>query len=124
CAYLTLRLVEGRRLERLIAAAPGIRCDLVWLGFARSLARHDQNASPPSFKEFLQSEDRRVIVECLSSDLARRWALSALWDESDVLEAEHAVSIGTAERALLQGYLDALERADPLDLATFLVDAA
>ena len=40
CAYLALRLVEGRRVERAVASSPGLRTNLSWLGFARPLARY------------------------------------------------------------------------------------
>jgi hypothetical protein len=126
CAYLALVLVEGQRLERTVAAAPGLWTPLTWLGFARSFARHGgvKPRAPASFASLLATEDARTIVECLAGDLARRWAASVVWDEEDIVIAEHAVRIGTVERATLERFLDAASDAGRWDLATFLIDAA
>lgn len=133
--YLTLRLVEGRRLERTVTRALGGAGPLAWLGFVRPLARLAQNekneknpkepiVAPPAFAPLLATEDGRTVVECLAGDLTRRWAASAAWDEYDVLDGPVAVRIGTLERAVLGGFLDEVDRIDRWDLATFLVDAA
>lgn len=125
CAYLTLRLVEGERLEHAVAGSPGLRTPLTWLGFARPLARNgDAQAVVPPMHSLVASEDARTVVECLTGDLARRWTTTAAWDEDDVLQAEHAARIGVLERAVLDGFLDAVERIDRWDLATFVIDAA
>jgi hypothetical protein len=125
CAYLALGLVEGQRLERVVAASPGLHTPLTWLAFARSLARHgNETATAPNLDSLVASEDARIVVECLAGDLARRWTASAVWDQEDVLQAEHAVRIGLLERAVLDGFLDAVERAGRWDLATFMIEAA
>ncbi len=135
CAYLALRLVEGERLERVLASSPGLRSPLTWLGFARPLARHGEEVSPtyPSGREdaaivpsmhSLATEEGRIVVECLAGDLARRWTATVAWDEDDVLPAEHAVRIGVLERAALDHYLDAVNEIGRWDLATFIIDAA
>jgi len=124
CAYLALRLVEGSPLERAVAASPGLRTRLTWLGFARSLARHGPDAEKPVLEGVLATEDRRTIVECLEWDLARRWAASARWDARDVVDAALATRVGTFERAVLEAYLDEVEALARWDLVTFLVDAA
>lgn len=125
CAYLALRLVEGQRLERAVASSPGLRGPLSWLGFARSLARHgDERTVVPPMHALLEGEDARIVVECLAGDLARRWTAMTAWDEDDVLHAEHAVRIGVLERAVLDHFLDAVERDGRWDLATFVIDAS
>ena len=125
CAYLALRVVEGERLERAVASSPGLRTPLTWLGFARMLARHgDARAVVPPIHPLLATEDSRIVVECLAGDLARRWTASAVWDESDVLQAEHAVRIGLVERSVLDYFLEAVEKIGRWDLATFVIDAA
>lgn len=125
CAYLTLRLVEGRRLERVVASSPGLRTALTWLGFVRPLARYGgEGADAPSLETLLTTEDGRIILECLAGDLARRWTMSIRWDEDDVLDPEQAVRIGTFERGVLQEFLDEVEKAGRWDLATFLIEAA
>jgi hypothetical protein len=123
CAYLALRLVEGQRMERRVAESPGLRCDLTWLGFARPLARHGHNVSLPTLERLLETEERRVVLECLAVDLARRWRDGAVWNDVDVLDAEHATLIGTVERAVVDRFLDAVDRKQRWDLATFLIEA-
>lgn len=126
CAYLALALVDGQRLEAAVASASGVATPLTWLGFARSLGRHAPSggASAPSFDRLLGSEEGRTVVECMSGDLARRWAASLAWDPSDVLDAGLAVRIVDGERLVLDGFLDAVGRLGRWDLATFIVDAA
>lgn len=123
-AYLTLRLVEGRRLERVVAASPGLRAGLSWLGFARPMARYGADVKePPSLDDFFADDDRRLVVESLAGDLTRRWLLTLSWDDLDVIDPELGVKIGTFERAILTSFIDNVERANRWDLATFLVDA-
>jgi FtsH ternary system domain X6 len=127
CAYLALALVEGERLERAVASSPGLRTPLTSLAFARVLARHASNEgveAVPNLDALVASEDARVVVECLASDLARRWTASAIWPEADVLSAEHALRIVGFERAVLDSFLDAVEKSGRWDLATFVIDAA
>jgi hypothetical protein len=125
CAYLALSLVDGERLERAVAASPGLHTPLTWLGFARSLARHgNEKTTAPKLDSLFASEDARTVVECLAGDLARRWTASAVWDPKDVLEAEHAVRIGVLERAVLDNFLDAALEVRRWDLATFVIEAA
>jgi hypothetical protein len=124
-AYLALLLVEGERLERVVAAAPGLATPLTWLGFARSLARHgDEKSVVPKLDGLVATEDARIIVESLGGDLTRRWTASATWDPHDVLEAEQAVRIGVFERGVLDHLIEAVERANRWDLATFVVEAS
>lgn len=121
-AYLTLRLVEGQRLERRIATQVGMRASpLVWLGHARALARHEAEGAP-SFDALLASEEGRLVVECLAGDLTRRWKDTAHWSGDNVLDASHALRIATAERATLESFLDAIETINRWDLGTFVVD--
>jgi hypothetical protein len=126
-AYLVLRLVEGRRLERLVAAAPALRCPLTWLGFARSLARHAPDGEPPITSldtgSLALSEDSRTVVESLVSDLTSRWIASTTWNEHELLPADVLLRIGRVEHAVLGSFLDGVERAERWDLATFLIDA-
>lgn len=122
CAYLALRLVEGQRAERALGASPGLQTPLTALGFVRTFARHE-TAVTPTFESLLATVEGRTVVECLELDLARRWISGASWDETDVLDAEHAVRIVNAERAVLDAWLDAIDRAGRWDLAGFLVDA-
>jgi hypothetical protein len=125
-AYLALRLVEGRRLERPMARSPGLRTPLTWLAYARPFSRGATGAGEvaPAAAPAGDDDDRWTVLECLSSDLARRWLLSASWDEHDVVDAGEAVRIGTAERAVVDRFLDRIDAADRWDVATFLVDAA
>lgn len=118
-AYLALRLVEGRRLERAVASRAGLLCSLTWLGFPRVLARH--HASEPSLDDLLATDDARTVVECLELDLARRWGTP--WPEDDVVSAEIAARIGAAERAVLDAYVRAVDAADRWDLAHVVVAA-
>ena len=125
CAYLALRLVEGERLERALASAPGLRTPLTWLGFARPLARHaDEHAVVPPMSSLLATEDSRIVLECLAGDLARRWTAMVAWDEAEVLPAEQALRIVILERAVLEHFADAVETSGRWDLATFVIDAA
>jgi len=125
CAYLALRLVEGERLEPMVASAPGLRTPLTWLGFARSLSRQgDAKVRVASMVSLLATEGSRTVLECLAGDLARRWTVTASWDVSEVLDPEHALRIVLSERAVLAEYLDAIEKSGRWDLATFLIDAA
>jgi hypothetical protein len=71
----------------------------------------------------LGTEDKRVVLECLVGDLAQRWLAAAAWGDLDVLEAGHAIRIGTIERAVVDRFLEAVEREQRWDLATFLVEA-
>jgi len=126
--YLTLRLVEGQRLERRIATQVGMRASpLAWLGHARVLARHEKAGSPesppPAFGALLASTEGRLIVECLAGDLARRWIDKSQWSAEEVLDPPHALRLANAERRTLEAFMDAVERADRWDLGTFLVDA-
>lgn len=122
-AYLAMRLVAGRRFEPTIAAQPGIAGSLVWLGFARSLARYNE-AAPPSFDALLSTADGRLVVECLADDLARRWAATSAWGPKDLLELDLAARVGVRERATLDGLIDAAAKSERWDLATFIVEAA
>jgi hypothetical protein len=124
CAYLALRLVEGSRLERRVASSPGLRTSLTWLGYVRSLARHGTDANERTREAILATEDRRTIVECLESDLARRWTLSARWDARDVVDAALATRVGASERAVLDAFLDEIDALSRWDLATFVIEAA
>lgn len=121
--YLAMRLVAGRRFEPTVAAQPGLGSSLVWLGFARSLARAGA-ASTPSFEALLASAEGKLVVECLADDLARRWARGASWGPHELLEPELAARIGLRERATLDAFLDAVASCDRWDLATFVLEAA
>lgn len=118
-AYLILRLVQGRRLERAVASAPGLACPLTWLGFPRMLARHQ--AAAPGLLDLLDGADGRTLVECLELDLARRWAEP--WPEDDLVPADIAGRMMTAERAVLADLVEGIARAERWDLAQVLVDA-
>ena len=118
-AYLALRLVEGRRLERAVASSTGLVCPLTWLGFPRMLARH--HAIAPVLGDLLATDDARTVVECLELDVARRWAEP--WAEADVVSAEIGARSGGAERTVLDAYLQAIEGTDRWDLAHVVVAA-
>lgn len=122
-AYLAMRLVAGRRFEPSLAAQPGIACSLVWLGFARSLARAGSE-STPSFDTLLATPEGKIVVECLADDLARRWASTAAWGAKDLLELDVAARVGVRERATLDAFLDTAARLQRWDLATFIIEAA
>jgi hypothetical protein len=123
-AYLTLRLVEGRRLERVVASSPGVRSSFTWLGFVRPLARHSSDSlEPPTIEKAFSTEDRKIVLECLAGDLTRRWLTTIVWDEHDILDPDQAMKIGTFERAILTSYLDTVEKTNRWDLATFIVEA-
>jgi hypothetical protein len=116
-AYLALRLVEGQRFASALALQPALRTPLTWLGFARSFS---DAAFEGSFDALVASA---TIVECLELDLARRWTESTRWISTEELEPERAHRIVTNENAVLEAWLDAIERASRWDLAQFLVDA-
>lgn len=118
-AYLVLRLVEGRRLERAVASSMGLLCPLTWLGFPRMLAHY--HATDAAIDDLLKTEDARTVVECLELDLARRWAEP--WPEQEIVTAEIAARIGATERAVIAAYLHAIDRAGRWDLAMTLVTA-
>jgi hypothetical protein len=122
-AYLAMRLVAGRRFEPTVAAQPGLAGSLVWLGFARSLARAGVGAAP-NFDALLASSEGKLVVECLADDLARRWASTTAWGPKDLLELDVAARIGVRERATLDAFIDAAARCERWDLATFVIDAA
>jgi len=123
-AYLTHRLVAGRRFERTVAL--WVTSPLAMLGFARSIARVTAPAplAVSSFLPLLATAEGRLIVECLAGDLAERWNASTAWRTGDLLEFDLAVRILTHERATLDAFLDAVVDAKRWDLATFVVDAA
>lgn len=123
CAYLALRLVVGGRFERAVASASGIRTRLSWLGFPRALARWGPPPNEPVLAGILSGVDGRTVVECLSGDLAGRWAASSAWDPDDVLDPDVAVGVGTAERSVLDAFVDEVEGQGRWDLATFLIEA-
>ena len=125
CAYLALRLVDGTPCAPMVASSPGLRTPLTWLGFTRTLARHLRRTVHVSpMASLFATDGSRTVLECLSDDLARRWAASATWDVSELLDAEHALRIVLLERAAVDAYLDAVEESGRWDLATFLIDAA
>lgn len=128
-AYLALRLVEGERVEGFVAMQLGLRCDLTWLGYARTLGvcsvlgGSKKPAVVPSFDALLATEDGRTVLECLSADLARRVRSDALWNEDVVATADDAMLLATTERAVLAAFTERAIATDRAYLATFLVDA-
>jgi len=91
-AYFTMRLVEGRRFEQVIASQPGIRAAaLAWLGYASTLARFaPAGFDPPPFNALVidqKNERGSVVVECLIDDLRRRWVIASSSREDEAFDA-------------------------------------
>ena len=118
-AYLLLRLVTGRGVERSVVASGAVTCPLAWLGHARVLARHG-NVSP-SLEGLLGDVDRRTVVRCLSLDLQHRWAATTSW--SFEVAAEEALRMVDAEEVVANAFLDDVAASGCWELATFLVSA-
>jgi hypothetical protein len=63
-----------------------------------------------------------IVVEALSEELARRWQASEVAKRSMTDPAE-LVTLGAAQDAVLQGFLDACDKHRRRDLGTFVLDA-
>jgi hypothetical protein len=110
-AYLVCRRIVARAWAAFLSeSAPGLACPLTWLGFPRV------HTGVASVDGVAATEDRRTVLRCLARDLATRWSLA--W--SVTLPAPRALAAVTAERAVVDQLLDALQ---DWRLATFFVRA-
>lgn len=127
-AYFTMRLVEGRRFEQVIASQPGIRAAaLAWLGYASTLARFaPAGFDPPPFNALVidqKNERGSVVVECLIDDLRRRWVIASSSREDEAFDAPLALQMMMGEQNTLGNFVDLCAKENRWELTTFLVEA-
>ena len=116
--YFALDASRATPALRVIAAQPFVRAaPLAWLGFAPYMA----GGSIPSF-ESLTVGAGPIIVEALSEEIARRWQAGEVAKRSMTDPAE-LVAIGSAQEAVLDGFLDACDAKQRRDLGGFVLDA-
>jgi FtsH ternary system-associated peptide len=90
---------------------------LAWLAFPDALG-----TGPPAFDSLVRGPGA-IVVEALTSDLARRWQTIELGkriiEQPDVL-----IALGDAQDDVLRGFMAACDKAKRRDLALFVIDAA
>lgn len=108
-------LVSYLAMRRHDVAERGLVAPLSWLGFPRRcpVGSDWQDALAP----------RIALVQGLGRDLEERWVRSVAWPEA-TRPAEVVLREASAERAALEGFLDAVAASGRWDLATFVVRAA
>lgn len=117
--YLALDAARATPALRVIAMQPFVHgAALAWLGFATYLA----GGKPPAF-DSLVTGTGPIVVEALSDEIARRWHASELAKRS-LTEPAELLAFGTAQDQTLSGFLDACDRHQRRDLASFVLDAA
>ncbi len=116
--YLALDVTAGLPAHAAIAAQPFVRgAALAWLGFPGQLA-----GAPPPFATLCTGAGA-IVVEALTSELARRWRTVELAKRAVTAPAE-LIALGAAQDATLTGFLAACDRHQRRDLASFVIDAA
>jgi FtsH ternary system-associated peptide len=117
--YLALDAAAGTPAQAAIAAQPLVRAaPLAWLGFADRLGEGD-----PGELASLCHGAGAIVVEALTSELARRWRMVELGKRA--IEApDTLIALGAAQDATLGGFLAACDRHHRRDLAGFVLDAA
>jgi hypothetical protein len=116
--YFALDAARATPALRVIAMQPYVQAaPLAWLGFASYL-----NGKVPKFDSLVDGAGA-IVVEALSDELARRWQASEIAKRS-MTEPSELIGLGTAQDAVLTGFLDACDAKRRRDLAQFILDAA
>lgn len=117
--YFALDAATGTSAQAVIAAQPLVRAaPLAWLGFAELFG----GRSPPELGGLCHGA-AAVVVEALTSDLARRWRAVELTKRA-ITSPNALVTLGAAQDAALGGFLAACDQHRRRDLAVFVIDAA
>ncbi|TQF14519.1 hypothetical protein FJV41_18220 [Myxococcus llanfairpwllgwyngyllgogerychwyrndrobwllllantysiliogogogochensis] len=119
--YLCCRLVAGTPCALSIALQPQFqRSILCRLGFpdlfGASLGRVDAEGFAPLLAE------GGWLLEALQDELALRWRRLEE-SKARLIEPKQLVDLGTAQEQVLDGFLDAVDRAGRRDLAGFVLEA-
>jgi hypothetical protein len=116
--YFALDASRATPALRVIAAQPFVRsAPLAWLGFAPYMA----GGPIPAF-DSLTVGAGPILVEALSEEIARRWQAGEVAKRS-MTDPTELVTIGTAQEAVLNGFLDACDNKNRRDLGGFVLDA-
>jgi hypothetical protein len=119
--YLALDAARSTPALRGIAIQPFVRAaPLAWLGFAPLLVGRSVNV--PAF-ESLTAGSGAIVVEALQGELAKRWYTAEL-DKRAITDPQELIELGTAQEAVLAGFMGACDQRGRRDLAAFVIDAA
>ncbi|HEU0030193.1 MAG TPA: hypothetical protein VFQ53_06165 [Kofleriaceae bacterium] len=117
--YFALDAARATPALRVIATQPFVQAaPLAWLGFAPYMI----GGKVPAFDSLVHGAGA-IVIEALSDELARRWQAEEVAKRS-ITDPSELIALGTAQDAVLGGFLDACDRAKRRDLAAFLLDAA
>jgi hypothetical protein len=123
--YLALDLLAAGGIATRLAEQPAASASaLAQLGFAELFAEVGAPSLPrasDAWRRICVGEGA-ILLEALEPDLARRW-LEMERGKPGLCEPQAMIRLGTAQEAVLDGFLDAAEAVGRRDLAFFLLDA-
>lgn len=112
--YLALDLLEAS--DQALEQAAFRASPLCWLGHFRKLSHHGAVPKDLDFDAL-----HPVLIEGLQADLTRKW-LAAERAKASITRLDLMCTLGQAQQAVLDPFLDAVDRKGRRDLATFVVD--
>jgi hypothetical protein len=118
--YRAAVLLSNSGYRGAVAALAG--SPLCQLAFPDLISAGDAEPEPADLS-VLCTGSTAVVMEGLQGKLAERW-LEIERGKSQIGSSAELVQIGNAQERVLNGFLDAVDRAGRRDLASFLVDAA
>jgi hypothetical protein len=104
-----------------IASQPFVQASpLAWLGFAPLLV--SRNLRLPSFDSLTEGTGA-IVVEALTSELAKRWYGAELAKRA-ITDPQELIELGGGQEAVLKAFMDSCDKRGRRDLALFVVEAA
>ncbi len=116
-----LRELRGDLPGNMLATPPLDRHGLAWLCFPDEHARAS-NTAEPDFKPWVEGVGA-CVIEALQPRLADRWVEMEI-EKANLAAWQQMRDVGNAQARALEGFLKAVEAANRLDLARFLLLAA
>jgi len=112
---------EGLGAAELRKRPPYVQHGLCWLAYPEDFTQAPADAVP-NFAVWTSGLGA-CIVEALQPELSERW-IQVEGNKERIAAPQNMRALGQAQEKALQGFLDAVEKAERLDLARFLLRAA